>query len=1028
MFMLQELLEELQYTQSEYYRRDEAHFEPETVHWFCLVRAAGGDGLYMYQTNADTRNYRPAVLVAEARDEAEARAIHQRTWNIGAIPFLIIILPHQVRVYTGFDYSARDEEQGKLDTVSVDRQQLASILASFSSEAIDTGKIWKSDYATSLFPEQRVDSRLLKSLKELKNLLQEEATLPLPLIHALIGKYVYIRYLWDRHIITEQWMQAHSIDKGKIFGRDATVETLARLVDALEQRFNGRVFPIDFANHDMLKDSHVSMIASVFQGDMLVSYDGISLIQQLHLEFQAYDFCYIPVETLSVVYEQFIEKREAKGAFYTPEILADYVLSEVHTHNPLHKDMHILDPACGSGIFLVLAYRRLIEQERALHPKKNLSPETLKTLLKAIYGVEREEDACYVTEFSLILTLLHYLEPPELDNHPEFHFPCLHNTHIFVGDFFDDTSAFWNSGVHFDWVVGNPPWIKTTGKKKQDQANAYQWIRNHKDEKPVGVQSVAEAFSWRVMDVLQPQGIVGMLLPATSLVNILSLHYRQAFFRQHEVLRITNFANIRDVLFKGGQREDGGEMSAASLIYRKLSITGRKPDIIHCSPLSINQQSSQSPTKNDQQLWSIILHEHDIKYIDPYEAEQGETITWKIALWGTYRDRRAIEQLRFLFPMTLEHFCEQKGWGSKMPRQGAEFCPDPKKPEALIKGQNRFSTKDFMQSGCSFSLPNSALQKVQQDAHIRCGEETLRLTTAAPHVILSKGWDFILYSNRDFIIPPQQLGIAGTAKDISYLQALAMYLNSSLVHYYLFFQVPEWGFYSQRNRVLTSQVRTIPTPDFTLEQAEELAALQVKCAAQETELIQQGESIEKFHAEQQTLLDETIARLFAIPDDLMTLAKEFVQVRLPLDKGRADRARITKDPTKDELLAYTQTLRNELDGFTMGEKYHRVTIIHSQELIVCCIELTDSKEPISITEESIQEGDISLIEMLRIIRQNIGQQFSQWVYVQRGLRLFHGNRILLCKSPRLIDWSQTQAMQDANDIIGQAIETRMGNS
>jgi len=53
--------------------------------------------------------------------------------------------------------------------------------------------------------------------------------------------------------------------------------------------------------------------------------------------------------------------------------------------------------------------------------------------------------------------------------------------------------------------------------------------------------------------------------------------------------------------------------------------------------------------------------------------------------------------------------------------------------------------------------------------------------------------------------------------------------------------------------------------------------------------------------------------------------------------------------------------------------------------------------------------------------QGLREEVSQWVYVQRGLRLFDGPRIYLYKLPRLIDWTQTQAFNDVNEIIGSAL-------
>jgi len=49
---------------------------------------------------------------------------------------------------------------------------------------------------------------------------------------------------------------------------------------------------------------------------------------------------------------------------------------------------------------------------------------------------------------------------------------------------------------------------------------------------------------------------------------------------------------------------------------------------------------------------------------------------------------------------------------------------------------------------------------------------------------------------------------------------------------------------------------------------------------------------------------------------------------------------------------------------------------------------------------------------------------TQWVYVQRGLRIFDGPRIHIYKPPRLIDWTRTQALNDADDIIGEVLSAR----
>lgn len=1040
MLTLSELLADLKYDRSPNYRTKMIQFEPETAHLFRAAREIEGDGaevngIYVFRTSPGLNNNvlpsRPAVYIAKADNEQGARKIHRSLWNLGYAPFIIILLPNQLRVYTGFDYTPyksnqRDllnggDESGLLETQLPHRSNLSEIINEFSSDSIDVGYIWQSNRYTGRFdPDNRVDKRLLKNLKELGKDLKGRGELSSETAHALIGKYVYIRYLWDRGILTEEWMRDQKVDKRSVLDREANVEGLLKLVKALEKRFNGRIFPFSSAEENSLRDDHVSLTASVLMGDAL-DVDASRTVQQLYLAFKAYDFRYIPVETLSAVYEQFIDDSKAKGAIYTPEILADYLLSEVHSIKPLTSEMKILDPACGSGIFLVLAYRRLIEQKLAYHPSGKLLPEELKELLGNIYGIEKERDACYVTEFSLILTLLHYIEPPELDKNDNFKFPALHNTHIIEGDFFNNHLEFWQENPKFDWIVGNPPWVPADEK----QPNALTWILQNKSERPVGNLSVAEAFSWRVSDFSTSNGIIGLLLPATSLVNIKSTYYRKQFFEKHDVYRVTNFANLREVIFN-----KRSALPPATVIYRPKKDIENQQSTIHYGPFFVNQIAS-----GYSRPWTITINENEIQEVPSFETISGKTSTWKYALWGTRQDERAIERIRHLMPTTLEEFCARKGWGKKLPQQGAELRDGTEQSEAKLKDilnpleqlvhAKVFSTHLFnIEPRCRFSIPEGAL--IDNDKRFireKGGEAGLRVNSA-PHIIISKGWDFIIYSDEDFIIPPQQMGIAAPKKNGNddCLRALSVYLSSSLVTYYLFFQVPEWGIFRQRESVVVSEVRKIPTPNLTTDQITELANLQKWLARQEKQdIMTYPNAISEVHERLQNLLDNAIYNLFEIPKDIVTLSNDFVRVRLPLDRGKESVYKVTRQPDKQDLEAYATILKNELDDFAMDEFYHKINIIESNDLIECIVELTQDKSKTQITAESIKEGDLTARRFLAEIRESIGEQFSQWVYVQRGLRLFEGSRIHIYKSPRLINWTRTQAFNDANDVIGQAI-------
>src|SRR6266496_1737397 len=909
--LLSTLLKELDYEQSVHYRSHVSEFEPETAHLFRAARDAGVSGIYVFQTSPATSQKvvvdRPAVFIAQARDLKHAQSIHRSLWNLGYAPFLIVLLPEQVRVYSGFKYSEEDPQTGFLDEFQLN--DLRILLAEFSAEAIDTGHIWqKSKYKKQLDQQQRVDKLLLKNLRQLGDELKKQG-LDASIAHALIGKYVYIRYLWDRGILTEEWLQEQHIEKTSVFSRVASTDGLSRFTTALENRFNGKIFPIDFTRTDAPTDLHVRLTASVFMGDEIILGRKKTIIEQLHLDFRAYDFAYIPIEILSEVYEQFIEDSKKKGAVYTPEILADYLLSEINTVKPLNEETKILDPACGSGVFLVLAYRWLIEAELAKEGKSKLSHGKLEALLSNIYGVERELDACYVAEFSLILTLLNYVDPRELQK-IEFHFPTLHNVTIFHSDFFDVDGThydgkFWQRGLTFDWIIGNPPWIELKDDGKEDLVRKWMQDPINKFDRPISGKRVAEAFSWLVTDLLQPEGIVGLLLPATSLFILEGRNYRRRFFASHRVFRITNFSNLRWILFPKN------EFPAFTIVDRPSNnVEEEKPPINHYAPLSINQiaDSGESP-------WVITINEQEIQTIDASEAETGETLVWKLALWGTYQDKKAIESIEGLFPSNLEDLRKKQSWlfseGAQL-RDKSLSTKYELQAVNQLKGKTIFRREAMRKSLRRFSVPRYVLSDIPDEMcyiRVQGGDVGLQLTQA-PHIVLSPGWgSYVTFSDVDFLLPPRVMGIAGPQEDADMLRALSLYLNSSLISYYLFFHVPEWGVFRNARYVRLSELRKVPVPDFSPAQVEELVALHqnlidaeeqiisealAKVQSLQMELLNSNQSITvgtisvldllskaspeqrnqvkkevaAFHTATQKVIDEKIFDLFNIPDDI----------------------------------------------------------------------------------------------------------------------------------------------------------------
>jgi hypothetical protein len=96
------------------------------------VQECGLQGAYVLRDPRDDRSV-PVVYVCEAVDEAEARQIHKRVWNQGIVPFLIVVSPRVIRLYSGFRYERpRDNVQPGLIQELTDLHDIGSAFAALN--------------------------------------------------------------------------------------------------------------------------------------------------------------------------------------------------------------------------------------------------------------------------------------------------------------------------------------------------------------------------------------------------------------------------------------------------------------------------------------------------------------------------------------------------------------------------------------------------------------------------------------------------------------------------------------------------------------------------------------------------------------------------------------------------------------------------------------------------------------------------------------------------------------------------------
>ncbi len=1025
---LNELLEGLGYLGSDYFLKGaELQRHPAYAHFF---RKASEDlhlkGVYCLRARPECKidqdTVVPVVYVVEldSDDPESIQKWHRKVWNQSIVPFVLLATPSSFRVYRGFRHS----DDIKKDTVLDDLRDAAEILErfkDFSARSIDSGAIWER-MQKHLDLDARVDNRLLKNLEDLGNKLIKEQGLNRRVAHTLIGKYVFLRYLRDRKHLSDKKFQDFGISPNDVFDSQAKISSLYELDEKLNNWLNGAIFPLPKRSGE-IKEEHVKEVARAFRGENPKH-------KQTEM-FDVFNFEYVPVETLSAVYEQFLHfdgKGKEQGAFYTPVHLVNFVLEELDTKRPLRDGMKVLDPSCGSGAFLVQCYRLLIEREVQPSPEKKILPSRLRELLERnIFGLDIDGDACSVTELSLALTLLDYVDPPDLKRYPTFKLPALRNRNIFhcEGGFFDESSA-WNqseSAINgYDWIVGNPPWIKLNSSMKGKSAiSALEWMREKQEDCPTGDNQIAQAFAWKTSLHLSPEGLAGLVMPAMTLFMPKAKRFRHHFFENNDVWAIANLANFTYRLFAGR-----GRLPTMLLFFNNSVPDASEEQFLTVfSPFIAEQEASRDYNNG---AWSITVEQNAIKQIPRDKVASGDSLPWKAAMWGSWRDLNLLKRIESRFPSFLD-FASQKELsihqGIELRECGSSQAVEPMPELAgqpiIDMGKIKKNTRNL------FHLPDNILFPIppeKANIRIRGGKRALR-TSIPPHIFVDASRNYSIYSDSLVHIPARQIGIAG--HDEKLLKALSLYLSSDFAKYHQFLFSAQWGIQKSISNLETLLKLPIPFSIINTSHINSWAKLHnefVKASKHiHGDLFVQNSSKKNYSEILDDLrksLNNRVYELLGLNNSDRNLVKDLVNVRMHLVQGKVPKA-ATRSATKSEMVEYCQILAKELDEFLGVKKRHDVNVYAGTNKALLVVRNQREPRPNAIIDVTQDEHSFNAaLEKLG----NLVSKRKQWMYFDRGLRIYSGDRICLFKPKSRLHWLKSQALLDADAIISDLVSQK----
>lgn len=1022
--LLEELLKQLNYTESPGLKTN--HLWPNGREIPHVKNAYYIQGVPVaYFSRIDTYD---APLKVE-----EVWKLYCSVWSESKVPLLYVISPQEIRIYNGyaelpkdpkdFELELSDHEDNerllrhlrKLEDIETARQEIVQHLKRYRRLDLETGAFWETHDGQKIKRESRADQRLLRSMDQVRRRLL--ATLPKDykrskdIAYALLGRSIFIRYLEDRGILTQEWVI--NITNGQADSYLSALSnkyTTYHLFEYLSQRFNGDIFPLDKDGIEarIVDNVHLELISQFLQG-----YDFEA--KQFYL--WPYDFNYIPIELISGIYDTFLysadkednkrdneededhgeKKQQDIGAYYTPLSLVEFIIEETLPleTTQLNYNTRILDPACGSGVFLVRAYQRLIEYWMRQHNYERPGTEELKAILELnIFGIDIEPNAVQIAAFSLHLAMMDYLTNDEILKE-DFRFSKLVGVNLITGDFLLENVENQFADRKFDRIIGNPPWGENTLK---DEAENRAKELNYE----IGRGQIAQAFLQHANRFCSENCEIALLAPAKCTILLsLSTHKRfyERFFSEYDVRAVVNFSVLRHELFINS-------VSPTVAIFYRPQPPRKK--IVYGTP-------KLSPLSSC--LGVIILDATEVKYLDHDEILEYPFL-WKVASWGIARDFALIKRLKFLFP-PLRDLEKLNSLQWKMSR-GFFIGKKGEKQEApWLEGKPLIDANKLREY---YVEPNTQVK----EKHF----ERPRTTDVyrAPLVIIRRSKCKAAFFDADlgFVAYRDTLsGVVGHQGQEYLLKWLVAYINSPLARYYHFLTSSRWGV--ERDAMLHDEFKDMPflipdkdNPDLQkiLQYVDEIIAL----------YRQHGSSLSK---DVKKSVEDYESRIAELVFDLYELTEtERQQVRDVLHyeveffnwSTRRDREWRTVDAVKpldaeqQILVAYAEIFidtakmllgdRNQTLNATV---YQDSTPLSAVEFKLSA--LVDSK-PVRIKKQSKEVEDI-----LQDLDHRLLEQHTSTLYSRRQVRIFDGPYLYMIRPSEQRFWTRSQALADADNFI-----------
>ena len=912
-------------------------------------------------------------------DSGKITELHRLSWNTSEAPLLFIVIPDQILIFDNYCIPDKNPQnlqlKGLIEKILlIEDFNEQDKLRKYHRLQFEVGNFWKQN--TSRFNvKNRLDTVLIDNLKLIRkeiieNILIRDRQIAIdsviPIVHNLLGRSILIKYLEERKDNEGRTVFPLSFFSSFLKGADCYSAILGdkaatyRLFSEIETHFHGNIFPIYEEELCIITSDDLHLLKRFIDGN-------VDLKNAQFTFWPLYSFNVIPIQLISSIYELFFHLQENKaknGTYYTPYHLVEILVDEVLPWEEPYTTRKILDPACGSGIFLVEIYRRLIAQLLSKNKTDSIKSDELIDLLKtSIFGVDLNTEAIKIASFSLCLTLCDFLEPRTIWE--ELEFPDLIEGNLFPTDFFSN-SSFVNH--RFDIIIGNPPW------ESRLSIPAAEYVRRNSIN--IGDKQIAQAFSWRAADFVRMDGLVCFLMPSKGLLFNRSERnkaYRQKFFNTFNILTIINFSAFRKILFEHASGP------ATGIIYSINKKEDRKV-ILYCTP---------KPQYTVEDRRRFFIEPLDISPI-PIDLI-GNDYIWKIAMWGGPRDFDLISKIR-TNGEPLESYLSMNGMF---------------KAEGFKKGNKKKQCKELLLypmvktiDMSPYILDTEGLEKIEEDG-FECTVERNRVIFNSPHLLIKQSpvkWRFVAaYLDFNAVFNHSILGIHGESKILKYI---CLIINSKIFSYYQLMTSRRWMV--ERDELESSEILSMPIPVPSEDELNKAIMFYDQMSRISEQLFtNEQKRIEQFVFDLYRLTNYEIE---IVNDSLNYIYDSF---------SKKSKSIAFNLPNSPDFELYANTLSDVLGNSLSISSRVRCRVY-------------SSNSPLTIAEVSFESqiGDQYTISrnfndvdlLLERLDELLIHEQSQSVYIRRNVRVYSGSKIFIIKPTQRKYWNYSMACRDADEI------------